>query len=142
MDVPPDATGREPVVDRLMTPHVVAITTDTDLLIALQLMAEQAVRHLPVMKGEQCCGLLLETDVIRALAAAYNPLTPRLAGELCRVAPVVRTADHRSVAAQRMRNGGVDAVVVCDNNTVVGILTAADLIRSLAEEATTEPANG
>ena len=123
-----------------MTPNVVAITTDTDLLIASRLMAERAVRHLAVMDSGQCRGLLLEIDVIHALAKAYNPLSPRLAGELCRVAPVVRPGDRRSAAAWSMRDGGIDAVVVCENDSVVGILTATDLVRSLAEEALTGPA--
>ena len=138
---PPDATDPEPVVKHLMTPNVVAITADADLLIAARLMAARTVRHLPVMDGGRCCGLLLEIDVIQALASTDNPLVrpPLLAGELCRVTPVVRPGDRRSVAAQLMRDSGTDAVVVCENNSVVGMLTATDLIRSLAEEAPAEP---
>ena len=143
MNAPPDAMDREPVVEHLMTPNVVAITADADLLIASRLMTERAVRHLPVMDGGHCRGLLLEIDVIQALATADNPLIrpPLLAGELCRVAPVARPGDRRSAAAQHMRDSGIDAVVVCDNNSVVGILTATDLIRSLAEEALAGPAS-
>lgn len=136
LDAPPESRNDEPLVQQIMSRHVVAITADSDLLVASRLMATRSVRHLPVMDGARCCGLLLEVDVLQALAVADNPLVqpPFLAGELCRSAPVVRPAERRSVAARRMRDTGIDAVLVCDGDVVVGILTASDLIRSLAAE--------
>ena len=56
-----------------------------------------------------------------------------------RTAPVVHPDDHRSTAAEQMRATGIDAALVCEGETVVGILTATDLIRSLASEAGTSP---
>jgi CBS domain-containing protein len=137
LNAPPEAADDEPLVRQVMTSGVVAIVTDADLLIASRIMAARSVRHLPVMDGQQCHGLLLEIDVVHALALADNPLLrpPLLAGELCRAVPVVRSGDRRSTAARRMRTGGIDAVLVCDGESVVGILTATDLIRSLADEA-------
>jgi CBS domain-containing protein len=138
---PPEARDDEPVVRHLMTSSVVAITTDSDLLIASRLMAARSVRHLPVMDNRRCCGLLLEIEVIQALAAADHPLirAPLLVGELCRPAPTVRPEDRRSVAARQMRETGLDAVLVCAGNSVVGIVTATDLVRSLAEEVIDGP---
>ena len=136
LNAPPEARDDEPVTSEIMTTAVVAITADSDLLIASRLMAARAVRHLPVMDRGRCCGLLLEIDVLQALATADNPLIrpPLLAGELCRPAPSVRPADRRAVAAQRMRDAAVDAAVVTVDGAVVGIVTATDLIRSLAAE--------
>ena len=93
------------------------------------------------MEGPRCLGLLLEIDVLQAIALADNPLVrpPLLAGELCRTAPVVHPDDHRSTAARQMRATGIDAAVVCEDEAVIGILTATDLIRSLASEAGTDP---
>jgi CBS domain-containing protein len=137
LDAPPEAADDEPQVRRLMTPKVVAIVADADLLIASRIMAARRVRHLPVMDGAHCRGLLLEIDVLQALALADNPLVrpPVLAGELCRTVPEVRPGDRRSVAARQMQRAGIDAVLVCDDGSVVGILTATDLVRSLAAEA-------
>jgi CBS domain-containing protein len=137
LNAPPESRDDEPLVRQIMTPRVVAITADSDLLVASRLMASRYVRHLPVMEGARCCGLLLEIDVVQALAVADNPLiqAPLLAGELCRSVPVVGPAEHRSVAARQMRDAGIDAVLVCEGEVVVGILTATDLIRSLATEA-------
>lgn len=137
LNAPPETADEEPLVRHVMTPQVVAIVADADLLIASRIMAARSVRHLPVMDGPHCRGLLLEIDVLQALALADNPIIrpPLLAGELCRTVPVVQPADRLSTAARQMRAGGVDAVLVCDGESVVGILTATDLIRSLAEEA-------
>ena len=136
LDTPPEAADEEPLVRQLMTPRVVAIVADADLIIASRIMAARSVRHLPVMDGPRCRGLLLEIDVVQALALADNPLVkpPLLAGEICHAVPVVRPDDRRSTAARQMRAGGIDAVLVCNGDTMVGILTATDLIRSLGDE--------
>lgn len=141
LDAPPEAAD-EPRVQHLMTPRVVAVVADADLLIASRIMTARQVRHLPVMDGAHCRGLLLEIDVLQALALADNPLVrpPLLAGELCRTVPEVRAEDRRSAAARQMRTAGVDAVLVCAGGSVVGILTATDLVRSLAAEAGADPA--
>jgi CBS domain-containing protein len=136
LNAPPDATDREPTVEQVMTSAVVAVTADADLYIASRIMAARSVRHLPVMDGGRCLGLLLEIDVLQALALADNPIIqpPVLAGELCRTVPVSRPGDGRSIAARHMQDSGIDAVLVRRDDKVIGILTATDLIRSLAED--------
>jgi CBS domain-containing protein len=144
LDAPPEAADDEPQVRHLMTSQVAAIVADADLLIASRIMAARRVRHLPVMDGMRCRGLLLEIDVLQALALADNPLVrpPLLAGELCRTVTHVRPEDRRSIAARQMHIAGLDAVLVCEGESVVGILTATDLVRSLAAEAGAEPVPG
>ena len=39
LNAPPEAVDDEPVVQQVMTPNVVAITRDADLLVASRLMA-------------------------------------------------------------------------------------------------------
>ncbi len=142
LNAPPEAADDEPLVHRIMTASVVAIAPDADLLVASRIMAARRIRHLPVMAGGRCRGLLLEIDVIEALALTANPLgsPPLLAGQLCRAVLVVRPDDRRSVAARAMRDTGLDAVLVGDGETVLGILTATDLVHSLAAGPGTGPA--
>jgi CBS domain-containing protein len=144
LNAPPETADDQPLVQHIMTPNVVAIAADADLLIASQTMTTRGVRHLPVMDGTRCRGLLLEIDLIQALALADNPLVrpPQLAGELCRTAPTVRPEDRRCTAAKHMHSTGIDAVLVYAGQSLVGILTATDLIRSLAEQAGAQPAPG
>jgi len=138
----PEVGDDDPFVEQIMSPHVVAIVPDADPVIASRLMAARRVRHLPILHGGRCQGLVLEIDVLQALALTDNPLVrpPLLVGELGREVPTVHPRDRRSTAARRMRGTGIDAVVVTDGESVVGIVTATDLIRSLAEQ--TGPVGG
>lgn len=127
---PPETLEDDPPLSALMTRRLVGITPDADALIALGLLTEESVRHLPVLDGRRCLGLVFEHDLIRCLAEG------RLSGdvavaELCRPVPALRPTDRRSAAAERMRASGVDAVLVTEGHRLIGLVTATDLIRSL-----------
>lgn len=125
----------DPPITEVMSTDIVAITPDASLGTALRLMAATGVRHLPVVDGHRCLGLVSEADLVGCLARESSPLAAaahRPVWQLTRrVTPVPRSA-HRSDAAWRMHADGVDAVLVTDNGRLVGIVTATDLIRSLA----------
>jgi CBS domain-containing protein len=130
---PPESRDDDPLVTSLMTHRIVGITVDVSPSTVLRLMAEGGIRHLPVFDGTRCCGLLLETDVVGHLLAGVP--AERSAGSiahLVRAAPTVTTAARRSGAARRMQDGGLDAVLVTEEGRLVGIVTATDLVRSLA----------
>lgn len=131
---PPETLDDDPPVTALMTHRIVAITPDADLAVALRLMSAHGVRHLPVIDGTHCLGVLLETDVARLLAGVRpepGVPAPRV-GALCRLAPALEPTARLSDAARRMHAEGVDAVLVTDGERLLGIVTATDLIRSLA----------
>lgn len=133
---PPEARDDDPRVTVVMSTRIVGITEDAGLATALGLMAMSGVRHLPVFDGPVCRGLLLETDVVEHLVTG-DPVersTQSIAG-LVRPASVVSTAARRSDAARGMQRAGVDAVLVVEQDRIVGIVTATDLIRSLAGPA-------
>jgi CBS domain-containing protein len=130
---PPEARDDDPPVTGLMTHRIVGITTDVSLSTALRLMAEGGIRHLPVFEGTRCCGLLLESDVVdRLLVGLPAERSAESIAHLVRSAPVVTTAARRSGAARSMRDGGLDAVLVTEQDRLVGVVTATDLVRSLA----------
>lgn len=127
---PPETLDDDPPLTRLMTRRLVGITPDADALIALRLLSEAAVRHVPVLQGRRCLGLVFEHDLIRCLAEG------RLRGdvavaELCRPVPALRPTDRRSSAAVSMRSSGLDAVLVTEGRRLIGLVTATDLVRSL-----------
>ncbi|MGH3767637.1 MAG: CBS domain-containing protein [Pseudonocardiaceae bacterium] len=127
-----------------MTGRVVAVLPGTRLVDALRVMDSAGVRHLPVIEGNRCVGLLAETDMLRQLVT-QGLLRPRCtmrltAGEVCRrPAPVVPVWSTRTIAAQMMLAAGSDAVVVLDNERVLGIVTVHDLAASLAESTPEGP---
>lgn len=134
----------DPAISMLMTHRVVAVLPGTRLLDALRVMDSAGVRHLPVVEGDRCVGLLAEIDMLRQLVT-LGLLRPRCTmrltvGEVCRrPAPEVRVWSTRAIAAQVMLAAGSDAVVVLDNERLVGIVTAYDLASSLAESTPERP---
>jgi CBS domain-containing protein len=127
-------TSKLDTVRSMMTGHVIAVTTDTTLETALRLMTEARVRHLPVMDGRRCVGLLHETDILWTLWT--HGLVGRTAGDCCRKpAPAVGADDPVISAAARIDRSGGDAALVTVNESIVGILTAADIIHHLGERA-------
>jgi CBS domain-containing protein len=141
---PEAADDEDPFVADLMTTPVVAIVPDAPLLVALRLLATQRVRHLPVVDGSRCLGIILETDVAHLLAYGPSPTSvpPLYAVDLCQAAPSVRPHDRRATAAARMRDANVDAALVMDGDRLVGIVTSTDLIRSIADPGRPSPRFG
>lgn len=133
---PPEALDDDPPVTGLMTQRIVAIVPEAELSVALRLMAARGVRHLPVLDGARCVGLVLDTDVARLLAVTRpEPGVPPLrVRDVCRQVPALEPTARRSDAARGMHAGGIDAVLVGDGERLLGIVTATDLIRSLAAD--------
>ena len=107
---PPEALDDDPPIGSVMTPHVVAIPPDAPLRVGLRLMASNNLRHLPVIENSRCLGVVLETDIVRAVALGE----PQLLGSLVRALPTVSVDERRSAAARVVLAGDVDAVLVSD----------------------------
>lgn len=131
---PPDVIDDDPLVITFMTRNVVALDAGADVGAALREMARHGVRHLVVLTGVQADGVVTEASVVRAIAddRADTPV-----GRLRTALPRLATSARRSDAARRMVDHRVDAVLVVadpdsSGSAVVGIVTATDLLRSLA----------
>jgi CBS domain-containing protein len=126
---PAELMGDDPPITSVMTAHLVAITPDAPLRTALRLMASNNVRHLPVLDGPHCVGVIGETDLVHAVAVGG----PRLVGPLARPVPMLPITARRAETAAAVLAGDVDAALVVDGARLIGIVTATDLVRSLAE---------
>lgn len=117
----------------LASAPVVSVAPATDALGALRIMRDNLIRHLPVVIDGRCLGMVTESAVLVALAGAARGPLPTVY-ELChRPAPSVRSTASRIDAARAMVAEGCDALVVVDSGgQVVGVLTAVDLVHSLA----------
>jgi CBS domain-containing protein len=127
-------TADDPSVTEVMTTPLIGITHDAPVSTALRLMAGTGVRHLPVMDGQQCLGLVVEVDLVRCLAQG-GPLASGmslLVGEVSRPVRQLPVTARRSDAARRMQADASEAVLIIDHGRLQGIVTATDLIRSLA----------
>ena len=72
------ASGADPdetKVDEIMTPDVVTVGPNWDLVEAAREMAERRIRHLVVYDGGQLMGVLSVRDVLPALLPETTPAT-------------------------------------------------------------------
>jgi CBS domain-containing protein len=122
------------LASELATAPVISIDDGVDALGALRVMHANQIRHLPVLTDGRCVGLLSETDLLLGLLTRNRGPLPTC-GELChRPPPTVDDLTSRAHAARTMQESGSDALVVVSGGHVVGVLTAVDLVRSLAQE--------
>jgi CBS domain-containing protein len=131
----PEAVDDDPLITVIMTADPVRLESTARLPTALHLMASTGVRHLPVMRGERCLGLVVEADLIRRLAGAPGrsaSTAPPSLGELVHPGEVVLPTARVSEAAHRMHSSGSDVVLVANSAALLGIVTATDLIRFIA----------
>jgi CBS domain-containing protein len=135
----------DPPVTDVMTTHLVGITPDSEVSTALNLMARTGLRHLLVMNGQKCLGMLVEVDLVRCMAqggalAAFTPGWSYAVGQITRPVEAMPITARRSDAARRMANGA-EAVLVTCGDRLLGIVTTSDLIRSLAAMPRTNASN-
>jgi CBS domain-containing protein len=133
---PPETVDEDPPITRLMSTRLVGITPDAPLSTALRLMATTGVRHLPVLDGDRCRGIVHEVDVARFVSSGFESPISRAAlhvEDLTRPTEPLPTTARRYDAALRMQTEHVDAVLVTERDRLVGIVTATDLVRSLAD---------
>lgn len=120
---------------RLMTSPAVCIAAAATVWDAFQLMAARGVRHLVVLEQDRVVGILDD----RALIATFRPL--ERVGAFAPVRTLLRSRSScvlpdcdAAVVARVMTENAVDAVaVVADDGLLLGIVTATDLVRAIAD---------
>ena len=122
------------VVDVMSTP-VVAIQANESLWAALERFLAAGVRHLVVLTGNRCVGVVSDRHVIAAWPLDPLGLRRLRVGEVLQEAsPAVVPACPVAVAAELMVEHRVDAWPVVDTDgVVVGMVTSSDLVRVVAE---------
>ncbi|MFR9802432.1 CBS domain-containing protein [Pseudonocardia sp. RS010] len=131
---PPETLDDDPPVRTAMSRRVVAIDAAAPLRTALRLMTAGDVRHLPVIRGDRCVGMVAEVDLLRGLAAVRGPLgTARLTvDDVLRPVPVVSPETSLRSAAALMDAERVDALLIGTPDALTGIVTATDLVHAIA----------
>jgi CBS domain-containing protein len=136
------ATGGPPRAAELMTEPVLAVAPSMDVRSGLRIMHHYRTRHLPVVEGRHCVGLVGEADLLAALLGEQTDLLLTVGMVGRRPPPSVPGSVDRAEIAATMLAEGTDALVVLDGTEVIGLVTAFDLVRSLAREAAGQPVPG
>jgi acetoin utilization protein AcuB len=118
-------------------PHTIG--REQSLAAAKQLMHKSHVRHLPVLHGGKLVGVISERelDVIGAL-----PGSKQLSVEDAMVPDVYVTSEDAELATvvSDMARLKVGSAIIVKGDDVVGVFTAIDGLRALADLLTTQPA--
>jgi len=122
----------------IMTPAPRCIGENDSLSIAASLMSELDVGALPICgEDRKLKGMLTDRDiVVRAVAEGLDTeTTPSRA--LAQGKPVtVEASDDIRIALEKMQEHQIRRLPVIDDHLLVGIISQADVARSLAPEAT------
>jgi CBS domain-containing protein len=127
------ATARE-----LMTSDATCVGANQTIDDAARMMSELGVGALPICgEDDRLKGMLTDRDiVVKVLAEGRDPSQTR-AGDLGQGKPVTIGADDSAqLALQTMAEHKVRRLPVIDGQTLVGVVTQADLATNLDEEAT------
>jgi acetoin utilization protein AcuB len=119
------------IVRTCMTPHPIALRADSDVRAALATMQEHAIRHLPVLDGdERVLGIVVERDLLLAQARSADG-NIGIAEIMHRDVVCVRDDAPITHAATLMARNAIGGLPVIDKrDRVVGIVTDTDLLRA------------
>jgi|SRR4051812_1261361 acetoin utilization protein AcuB len=122
-----------------MTPGPHTIGREQSVMAAKQIMQQRHVRHLPVLHGGKLVGVLSERDLA---AIEALPGSRQMTVEDAMVPEVYVTSEDAPLAAVagEMARQRVGSAVVVKDEHVIGVFTAVDALRALAETLTSPPA--
>lgn len=130
-----------------MSAPVLTTTPEEDLDLAAERLLESNVRHLPVLRGKELVGMLSDRDVRRGLArlartdlrieAAQSRAVPRatVADVMSEPCLSVAPATELHALVHTLLEARISALPVVRDGTLVGIVTATDLLARYAEVA-------
>lgn len=122
-----------------MTPGPHTIGREQSLVAAKQMMQKIHARHLPVLHGGKLVGVLSERELN---AIEILPGSKQLTVEDAMVPDVYITAEDAPLAtvADEMARQRIGSAIVVKDDHVVGVFTAVDALRALAETLTSPQA--
>jgi len=119
-------------VKDIMTKSVVSIDAATTITDAAKMMEDAEIGAIVVTENNTPVGLITDRDfAIKVVAHAYHPTTPV---KMIMSSPLYSISPDESVRmiADFMYTRGIRKLPVIDNDKVIGIVTATDLVRQFA----------
>lgn len=132
-----------------MTRHPVTVDPNDSLRKARLLMGQGGFRHLPVVENRRVVGIVTDRDICErspsGIIDGNNIERSDLMDHLrvmgiMTLRPLTVSPDTSVVdAAQLLRAKGLGALLVCESDELVGIITKGDLLDALVAAAATTP---
>ena len=123
-------------VGERMSTDISPVGPDATLVEAAQQMRISGVGGIPVLDHEhECAGILTERDiVVRVLAEEREPLAA-FVRDVASMHPVTCSpGEDVAAVAERMRENEVQHLPVCQEGSVVGVISLADIVFGRPDE--------
>jgi len=124
--------ARTVCVKDIMTKAVVSIDAGTAITVAAKIMEDAQIGALIVTEKNTPVGIVTDRDfAIKVVAHAYSPTSPV---RMIMSSPLYSISPDEPVRmiADFMYTRGIRKLPVIDNDKVIGIVTATDLVRQFA----------
>jgi len=122
----------------IMTKQVVCIRKDTPIIEAIQLMANNNITGIPVVKDDlTLVGMLSEHDVLRLLHT-YDDEKDRTVNDFM-TQPVIHFEENEPLldVCYCLRNNSIRRVPVTLNGKVTGIISRSDILKCILRQLKT-----
>lgn len=129
-------------VKKFMTADPVVIDQSQPIHEAKRLLEEHRFRHLPIVDDGKVVGILSDRDIIRTLAISESVMSfcgidtrdevyirDIMADQVIYLTP----EDHLKDAARIMEKHKIGCLPVVENGSLVGIITATDILKVFSE---------
>lgn len=122
-------------VEEFTTPNPITAQVSTSLDELRQIMADNGIRHLPIMNGKSVIGIVSERDLKVASGLTSSEKRLVTAKDIMIEAPVtVSMNDSLGDVAFEMSKSKIGSVIVNDeNDELLGIFTVTDALNALIE---------
>ncbi len=124
--------ARQISVKDIMTKSIITVDVDTTVADSAKMMEDSKVGAILVTEKNTPVGIVTDRDfAIKVVAHAYNPTTPV---RMIMSSPLYTISPDEPVRmiADFMYTRGIRKLPVIDNDKVIGIVTATDLVRQFA----------
>src|SRR5512139_3679331 len=125
-------------VREIMKSPPLTVTEVTKLGEAMQTMAKQGIRHLPVVRENRLCGIVSERDILhyRAVTAFREdwwraPVTAAMTAAVQWANP----DDSLTEVAGRLADSRIGALPIVERGHLVGMVTVTDVLAAEVREA-------
>lgn len=119
-------------VENWMTKKVVTIGPDAGVRDALLVMKKNDIRHLPVVEGEFCTGLVTSNELKQAILASMIE-SLKVSDLMIRKPHVISKDTSLEKAARLINDENVGCLPVIEDGHVIGIITVKDILRAFIE---------
>ncbi|MFB6469954.1 MAG: CBS domain-containing protein [Vulcanisaeta sp. AZ3] len=117
----------------LMTKRVITLDADAKLIDAVSLMVNHGFRHVPIIRDNTVVGLITALSIIKDVDKMGIQVLSGYVRDASLIANFIKASQSDDVndIVKKMINERMDAALVFDGDTVIGIITERDLVHKI-----------